>query len=215
MLYLDFIEHYILSSLQKIYDVWGWVGVSALLVFENATSITPSEVILCLAGWMLLANHGEPEWMIFVAGFYTTIGSLLGASIAYWFARLGGRPLVERGLGLIRVNLDHVNRAEQLFHRWGPGLVLIGRLIPGIRTFINIPAGLARMPFPAFVTATAIGSYLWNTLLIGAGFILGHEWKMIHNAINHYFPYLIIFGLSAAVIYAIITRFFRRTASGY
>jgi membrane protein DedA with SNARE-associated domain len=163
------LETIILSAVQTIYDAWGWFGVALLLIFENATGVTPSEIILGLAGWMLISEHQLPISMIFIGGLYAAIGSTLGASIAYWVARLGGRPLVDKLAHWIRIDSAHIVHAENQFHRWGAGVVLIGRVMPGIRTLINIPAGLARMPFLTFFVATFIGSYTWCTLLIGAG----------------------------------------------
>jgi membrane protein DedA with SNARE-associated domain len=101
MEYLNILEAQILSMLQTVYDSWGWFGVTALLIFENATGITPSEIILGLAGWMLISEHQLPVSMIFIGGLYAAIGSTLGASIAYWAARLGGRPLVDKLAGFV------------------------------------------------------------------------------------------------------------------
>jgi membrane protein DedA with SNARE-associated domain len=200
------LETIILSAAQTLYDAWGWFGVAALLTFENATGITPSEIILGLAGWMLISEHQLPISMIFIGGLYAAIGSTLGASIAYWVARLGGRPLVDNLAGWIRIDPAHIMRAENQFQRWGTGLVLVGRVIPGIRTLINIPAGLARMPFLTFFVVTFIGSYTWCTLLIGAGYALGQEWSLISQYIKQYFPYLLAGGLIVIAIYVFLTH---------
>ena len=138
----------------------------------------------------MIAEHQLPISMIFLGGLYAAIGSVLGASITYWVARLGGRPLVDRIARWVRIRPAHIARAEQQFQRWGAGLVLGGRVIPGIRTLISIPAGLARMNFPKFLAATFTGAYIWCTLLIGAGYLLGHEWPMISNYVKQWFPYL-------------------------
>ncbi len=206
MEYLNMLETQILSTLQSLYDAWGWFGVAALLIFENATGITPSEIILGLAGWMLIFEHQLPASMIFVGGLYAAIGSTLGASITYWVARLGGRPLVDKLARWVRIEPAHIARAENQFHRWGTGLVLVGRVMPGIRTLINIPAGLARMPFLTFFIATFIGAYIWCTLLIGAGYVLGHEWMLISQYLKQYFPYLIAGGLAVIAICVLLTR---------
>jgi membrane protein DedA with SNARE-associated domain len=100
----------------------------------------------------------------------------------------------------------HIARAEHQFHRWGTGLVLVGRVMPGIRTLISIPAGLARMPFLTFFVATFIGAYAWCTLLIGAGYALGHEWTLISQYLKQFFPYLIAGGLTVIATYILITR---------
>ena len=200
------LETAILSAIQTIYDAWGWFGVAALLTFENATGITPSEVILALAGWMLIAEHQLSPTMIFLGGLYAALGSTLGASIAYWVARLGGRPLIDKLAGWARINPLHITRAENQFHRWGTGLVLVGRVMPGIRTIISIPAGMARMPFTTFFVATFIGAYIWCTLLIGAGYVLGHEWTLISAYLKQYLPFLAIGGAVALAIYFWIAR---------
>ena len=90
---LDTLEQTILSALQMIFDKFGWLGVFGLMVFENATGITPSEIILAFAGWMLIERHGISPSFIPLAGFYAGLGSAIGASITYWIARKGGRPL--------------------------------------------------------------------------------------------------------------------------
>ncbi|MBI3152681.1 MAG: DedA family protein [Chloroflexi bacterium] len=203
---IDRLETIILSAIQTIYDAWGWFGVAALLVFENATGITPSEVILGLAGWMLIAEHQLPISTIFLGGLYAALGSTLGASLTYWVARLGGRPVVDKFARWLRIDPVHITRAEYQFHRWGAGLVLVGRVMPGIRTLISIPAGLARMSFTTFFIATFIGAYAWCTLLIGAGYVLGHEWTLVSTYLKQYLPYLLIGGMAALAIYIYYTR---------
>ncbi len=195
------LETLIISTLQTIYDAWGWSGVVALLTFENATGITPSEIILGLAGWLLISQHQLPPWMILLGGFYAALGSTVGASIMYWLARLGGRPLVDKLARWFRIDPAHIGRVESQFQHWGIGLVLVGRVIPGIRTLINIPAGLARMPFPAFCLATFCGAYIWCTLLIGAGYVLGHEWALISTYLKISFPYLLAAGTVVLLLY--------------
>ena len=93
---IDTFEQTTLSALQIIFDKFGWLGVFGLMIFENATGITPAEVILAFAGWMLIERHGIPTSFIPLAGLYAGLGSTIGASIPYWIARVGGRPLIER-----------------------------------------------------------------------------------------------------------------------
>jgi membrane protein DedA with SNARE-associated domain len=200
------LETIILSTSQTIYDTWGWFGVAALLTFENATGITPSEIILGLAGWMLIAEHQLSPSMILIGGLYAAIGSVLGASIAYWVARLGGRPLVYKLARWVRIDPAHISNVEKQFQRWGTGIVLVGRIMPGIRTLINIPAGLARMSYYTFFLATFIGSYIWCTLLIGAGYLLGHEWVLISAYLKQFLPFLLTGGAIALAFYFWFSR---------
>lgn len=192
---LEQLENFIITNLQSIYDAIGWLGVTALLVFENATGIIPSEIILGLAGWMLLAAHEAPFYSIFVWGAVAALGSTAGASITYWAASLGGRPIVDIMAKWFRIDPQHIVQAEQKFHRWGSGIVFFGRMIPGVRTLINIPAGLARMQFLKFLIYTLIGTYIWCTFLLGAGYFFGHEWWRISSLVKQVAPWLLGIGL--------------------
>ncbi len=200
------IENWILGLLQSLFDTWGWAGVAGMMAFENLTSITPSEIILGLAGWMLISAHELPVSVIFLGGLYAALGSVMGASAAYWTARLGGRPVVDRLAGWIRIKPTHITSAERQFQRYGPGLVLAGRVIPGVRTLISLPAGLARMNFLKFFAATLVGSYIWCTLLIGAGYLLGHEWSLISHYVKLGLPYLVFGGLLVMGMYLLVGR---------
>jgi len=202
---LDTIETFILGTLQTIYDQFGWGGVFSMMIFENATGITPSEIVLSLAGWMLIEAHGQHPSLILLGGLYAGFGSAIGASVAYWVARLGGRPVVEKFARWFRIDLAHIERAETHVQRWGIGLVLFGRVIPGVRTLVSIPAGLARIRFGTFFAATFAGASVWCSLLIGAGYLLGHEWILISHYLKAYFPYLVAGGLGVIALYILYT----------
>ena len=200
---LDTFEQTILSALQLIFDKFGWFGVFGLMVFENATGITPSEIILAFAGWMLIERHGISAGFIPLAGLYAGLGSAIGASITYWVARIGGRPLVDKFAQLFRLNLETIERIENQCRKWGAGIILVGRLIPGLRTLISIPAGLVRIPFPKFFLATFAGAYIWCTLLIAAGYVLGHEWQLISEYIKTHLPLVLTVGVLLVAAYLI------------
>ena len=198
-MFFEALEAQIIAALQGIFNQFGWWGVAGMMIFENATGITPSEIILGLAGWMLVANHGLPITFSFIGGFYAAVGSLIGASVPYWAARIGGRPLIDRLARWVRVDAAHIERAEQQFHRWGPGIVFFGRVIPGIRTLVSIPAGLARMSFGRFAAATFFGAYLWCTLLTAVGFLLGHEYAKISTFLHAYAPWVLAAAATAGL----------------
>ena len=198
---LDSFEQTILSALQMIFDKFGWFGVFGLMIFENATGITPSEIILAFAGWMLIERHGMPASFIPLAGLYAGLGSAIGASITYWVARMGGRPLVDKFAKLFRINIAYIERIENQCRQWGAGIVLVGRMIPGVRTLISIPAGLVRIPFPKFFIATFAGAYVWCTVLISAGYVLGHEWRLISEYIKTHLPFVFFVGILLIAAY--------------
>lgn len=207
---LDNLESTLLTSLQTIFDQFGWLGVFALMIFENATGISPSEVVLAFAGWMLIERHEIPFSFIFVAGAYAGFGSAIGASITYWVARLGGKPVIEKFCRLFRIKTSTIQKAEDQMNKWGVSIILFGRMLPAVRTFINIPAGIAKVPFIKFFVATFIGAYIWCTLLIGAGYMLGHEWIKVSEYIKTHIPLVVsilIFGVGIYLIYHFRERF--------
>ena len=142
----DQIETFVLSTLQTVFDQFGWAGVFGLMIFENATGITPSEIILAFAGWMLIERHGISPTFIPLAGLYAGLGSAIGASITYWVARLGGRPMIEKFARIFRIDMRYIEKVEEQCRKWGSGIVLVGRVIPGVRTLVSIPAGLVEQP---------------------------------------------------------------------
>lgn len=199
------VEAQILNTLQALFDRFGWLGVVGLTIFESATGFSSSEIFLSLAGWLLLAAHNAPEAMILVSGLYTALGSLAGASIPYWVARLGGRPLVEKILSWFRMDPRYITLAEQQFQRWGSGLVFFGRVIPVVRVMVNIPAGLVRMPFLKFSVFTFLGAYIWCTVFIGLGYTIGHQWPLITRMVAKYTP-LVLIALVILVVVGFIAR---------
>lgn len=181
----------LLAALLSLFSTAGWPGVVAILAFEAATGLFSSEVVLGLAGWVLLASQDASPAQIFLAGLWAALGSLAGTSFTYWMVRSGGRPLVERTARKLRIDPRYIHFVEEQFRRWGPGLVLFGRLVPGIRILIAVPAGLARMPFLQYLIFSLIGAYIWCTAMIGLGYAIGHEWPAIAKLIGGYVPYFL------------------------
>lgn len=116
---------------------------------------------------------GQPVLFVLAMGLIVALSSVASEVVTYWLARIGGRALVERFSRWLRVDMRHFERAESLFSRWGVGLVMFGRILPGVRTLASVPAGLTRMNFGLFFGASFGGAYVWNTLLVAAGYLLG------------------------------------------
>ena len=154
--------------------------LTGLLVLENLFPPIPSEVILPFAG-ALVAGGG----MGFAAAVaFATLGSLIGALLLYALGRYGGRPLIYRHRRVLRLSEQQLDRADAWFDRRGPWIVLIGRLIPGIRSIVSIPAGASEMPLTMFIALTTIGSALWNSALIGGGWALGENWEELAAVVD-------------------------------
>ena len=118
---------------------------------------------------------GQPVLFVLVSALIVSILSVVTESVTYWVARLGGQALVHRLFRWFRIDTRHMERTETMFLRWGVGLVLFGRILPGVKTLVSVPAGMTRMNFGLFFGASFGGAYIWNTLLVGASYLLGFK----------------------------------------
>jgi membrane protein DedA with SNARE-associated domain len=167
-------------SLSQILRDLGYAGLALLMLAETVFPPIPSEAVLPLAGF--LVEQGE---FSFIAVLVTsTAGSVLGAVVLYEAARRGGRPFAERFLRFGRLDPTKLDEAERWFARRGAIVVLVGRCIPGVRSLVSLPAGLLRMPRWEYLLFTFIGSALWNTLLVGAGYALGSQWERVSEVVG-------------------------------
>jgi membrane protein DedA with SNARE-associated domain len=196
----------------NVVEALGYVGVAILILVENVFPPIPSEIILPLAGFM--SSRGD-FWLpaVIVAA---TLGSVGGALVLYWLGALLGedrlRRLVARTGHIARITSHDLDRAEHWFDRYGRWAVLLGRLVPIVRSLISLPAGVARMPLGTFIVFTAIGSCLWNTILIGAGWLLGDQWDRVEQYVR-IFQYLVIVAVLAIAAWWLLRRRARRRTS--
>ena len=160
----------------------GYVGLALLLIAENLFPPIPSEVVLPLAGFLV----GRGDLVFWQALLAATFGSVAGALILYALGRYGGRKLVLRYGKFLHVDEDRLDQADGWFRRYGDWVVLFARVVPLARSVVSIPAGTMKMPAIRFTVLTAIGSLAWNTLLIGAGVILGANWQVVETWVGSY-----------------------------
>jgi len=118
---------------------------------------------------------GKPVIFVLLMGLVIAVYMSASEVITYWLARIGGRTLVDRFSRWLKIDMRHYERAEEMFLRWGMGLVMFGRILPGVRTLVSVPAGMTRMNFGLFFGASFGGAYLWNTLLVAVGYLLGFK----------------------------------------
>lgn len=156
----------------------GEVGVALFVLLETVVPPIPSEVVLPFAG--ALAADGRFTFLgVLVAA---TIGSVLGAWALYEAARRAGEDRVTRWLAAVPlVEREDVGRGAAWFRRYGAAAVLVGRLAPGVRSLVSVPAGAQRMPRPRFLLLTTLGSGAWNAALLGAGYALGRRWTVVER----------------------------------
>jgi membrane protein DedA with SNARE-associated domain len=151
----------------------GYVGVMLLMAIESACIPLPSEIIMPFAGYLVYAGRFQLFWVA-TAG---ALGCNLGSVIAYEIGCYGGRPLVEKYGRYIWLSRHDLEMADGFFARFGSAAVFVGRLLPVIRTFIALPAGLARMPRLRFHLYTFAGSWIWCFALAWIGMKLGEQWN--------------------------------------
>lgn len=160
----------------------GYLAIFVLMVLESACIPIPSEAIMlfggALAGGLLVAS-GHPHVSLVGVALAGAFGNLVGAAIAYAVGRLGGRPLVERWGRYVLLRRRDLDRADAFFRRRGGLAVLVGRMLPVIRTFISLPAGAADMPVVRFSLYTLIGSLPWTFGLAAAGQALVANWNTV------------------------------------
>jgi membrane protein DedA with SNARE-associated domain len=158
----------------------GYLGVLLLMAIESACIPLPSEVIMPFAGYLVNAGHLDPlthiKFSLVLVATAGALGCNLGSVIAYEIGHYGGRPLVERYGSYIFLGRHELEMADRFFSRFGAMAVLIGRLLPVIRTFIALPAGIAKMPRLRFHVFTFIGSWPWCFALAWVGMKLGERW---------------------------------------
>jgi membrane protein DedA with SNARE-associated domain len=153
----------------------GYGGIVLLMAVESACIPLPSEIIMPFAGY--LVYRGELSlWLVAAAG---ALGCVLGSLLAYWVGARGGRPLAEKYGRYILVSPQDLRTADRWFQRRGDIIILVGRLLPLIRTFIAFPAGVARMPLFKFVAYTFLGSFMWCLALAWVGLRLGARWDTL------------------------------------
>ena len=198
------IETWFLDIITNVYDAMGWPGVVFLMAIESAAIPFPSELIMPLAGWLLIEAKGESIWMLGMAAFYGALGNLLGSWVAYWISYKGGRPLLKKYGRYVLVTQHEVDRAEEWFQKYGELAVFGSRLLPVVRTFISIPAGIARMNIWKFSFYTFVGSYLWSLGLAYGGYKLGENWEDLRQIMRPFdFP---IAGIVAVAVLWFIYR---------
>jgi membrane protein DedA with SNARE-associated domain len=156
-----------------VIDAGGYAGVAALMGIESACIPLPSEIIMPFAGYVVYLGHMN-LWLAATAG---AIGCNLGSLVAYWIGAKGGRPLVERYGRWVLISTHDLDRMTEFFNKYGSITVLLGRLLPVVRTFIAFPAGIAKMPQGKFHLYTFIGSWPWCFALAYAGMKLGEAWN--------------------------------------
>lgn len=176
---------------------WGYPGIVALMFLESSFFPFPSEVVIPPAGY--LAFRGEMSlWLAIASG---VGGSLLGAIFNYWLALRYGRPFFEKYGRYLLVSRKALDKADLFFARHGHISTFVGRLLPGIRQYISLPAGLTRMNFFLFCIFTALGAGIWVIILGLAGYWFGQNQQLLMSHVHQITIALALFCICLVAAY--------------
>jgi membrane protein DedA with SNARE-associated domain len=200
---LALLQDFITSAIGQ----YGLLAIFVLMLLESACIPIPSEVTMLFGGAMTVAAFaGADNELNFTAVVLAgTIGNLIGSWLAYWAGDRGGRPLIDRWGRYLLVRPHEVDKAEDWFERRGERTVFLSRLLPVIRTFISLPAGVAEMPFWRFTLYTVLGCLPWCFVLALLGAKLGQEWAVVEEILRP-IAWLIALALVASILIYIRRR---------
>lgn len=182
----------------SVISMLGYPGVFLLMTLESALIPIPSEVTMPFSGF--LVTQGKFNfWMVVAAG---TLGNLVGSLLAYALGFWGQEAVVRRVIRnwgkYLLITGDELDRAEGWFRKYGEVIVFFSRILPAVRTFISLPAGIARMNLAKFNIYTVLGSAIWSVFLTYVGVVMGQNWTAI-RAVFHKFD-IVIVGLGIVVV---------------
>src|ERR671919_126556 len=197
---LEWLEHVITDYL----GAYGYPAVFVLMVLESACIPIPSEVTMVFGGFLVSRGDLDFVWVALVG----TIANVIGSWLAYWVGYVGGRPLINRWGRYVLLREHELDRAHEWFERRGELAVFVSRLLPVIRTFISLPAGVARMNFWKFTLYTFLGCLPWTFALAWVGDQVGARWHEWKDALR-FVDYAVIAAIVVGIVYLVI-RWWRR-----
>lgn len=186
----------------------GYLGIFALMTVESALIPIPSEVIMPFSGYLVSTGKFNPILVTIAGG----AGNLLGSLVAYFIGIKLGREVILRYGKYVLLSKSHLDWAESFFEKHGNKTTFVTRLLPGIRTYISLPAGIAKMDLKKFSAYTFAGSIIWSAMLMYVGIALGQEWNKIRNY-SHYIDIIVGIGLIIIVMIIIKKRIGKKETS--
>lgn len=201
-------EHFLVTQISK----HGYLAIFALMTLESACIPIPSEAIMLFGGALAagititgVSLHLSVVWVAILG----SLGNLLGSLIAYYVGLTGGRAIVERWGKFILIRHHDLDKAEAFFDRRGQIAVLVGRVLPVVRTFISFPAGVAEMPIAKFSALTLIGSLPWTFALAFAGKSLAANWQSVSK------DFTPISAIVALILIGLAARWYMKRRKAY
>lgn len=173
----------------------GYLGVFVLMLVDSINVPLPSELILGFSGYLVTTGR----FSLILAVLAATAGFTAGAAISYWIGLKGGRPIVRRWGKFLLITHRDLARADRLFKRYGNWIAFFSRMIPLLRTFISIPAGVTRMPFGPYIVFSALGSAVWSIVWIYLGKLVGQNYEQLAERFD-WVKYVVVAVLAVSII---------------
>jgi len=167
----------ITTWITNVISSMGYLGVALLMAIESAAIPLPSEIIMPFSGFLV----GGGRFTLLGLAIAGAAGSVLGSLLTYYIGYYGGRPLVAKYGHLIFLSTVELELTERFFKRFRYTATFLGRILPVIRTFISIPAGIAKAPLIPFTVNAFVGSFIWSYFLAWLGFKLGENWNQLET----------------------------------
>jgi membrane protein DedA with SNARE-associated domain len=201
----------IISSVSNLIYNLGYLGIFAAALIETLFPIIPSELIFPLAGYVVHSQNLGIEQVI-MFGFVGSLGSTLGAIVIYFVALKLGRRIILKVGKYILITESKLEKSEIWFQKYGKVAVLLGRLAPGVRELISIPAGLSRMNFLEFTLFTFIGSFVWSLSLTMIGYYLGSAWDKFSQDSSKVF-HVISLIIIVSLVFIFLYKYYKKRKS--
>lgn len=187
----------IITFIVNLVESWGYLGIFCMMFLESSFFPFPSEVVMIPAGYLVF----QGKMNIFLAFFAGTFGSLMGAIFNYYLCYFFGRSLIEKYGKYVGIDDEKMQKFESFFKRHGEISTFNCRLIPGIRQYISLPAGLARMNIFRFSLFTTLGAGIWVAILLGLGYFLGQNETVLKEKLHIITIILLFFVILTFIIY--------------
>lgn len=192
-----------ISNIVSILFEWiqnlGYFGIMLGLMIE----VIPSEIVLAYGGYLVYGGHINYVGAVF----FGVVGGVIAQVFVYWIGRYGGRPILEKFGKYIFIHKKQIDKSEEWFLKYGPGVIFTARFIPVVRHAISIPAGMAKMPLSKFVTLTTLAVIPWSMLFVYLGMVLGEQWENIDEKAGPYIIPILLGALAIMIVYLLIKWF--------
>jgi membrane protein DedA with SNARE-associated domain len=190
----------IINIITSLVSTYGYLGIFIAAFAETIFPPIPSELIFPLAGFVGFKSNFT-YFETFLMASSGAVGASIGAIVIYLVSFKIGRIAIVKLGKYVFVNEKKIESAERWFEKYGVYAVFLGRMVPGVRELISVPAGIARMPFAKFVTFTFFGSLIWSVILVFLGYFLGDSWESLSETLSDYFTVIsVLVLLSIAIV---------------